>query len=93
MTEKKPAFTVLTTSSADFAPLMTAKDARYAAADKINDGTNLRTDYVPAVWIGATRRLLASSCAIFARIPVLPAKAFCKVPIRTWPIGADTRNP
>lgn len=74
-TEKKPALTVLITSSNEVAPLIMAIEARYT--ERIEGGKTFMQDTgLPAAWIGETIRLLAIIWATLAPVPVLPANAF-----------------
>lgn len=46
-----------------------------------------------AIWIGAMTSKLVASIPSFAPGPLRPANILCIVLTRTWPRGAETRNP
>jgi hypothetical protein len=92
MTVIKPALMVCFISFTDLAPEMIAMQARYTADHEFNQQQRGRIapprHDAPTVWIGATMRLLASTCA-----SLRPANVRCKRPTRTCPSGADTQKP
>ena len=46
-----------------------------------------------AIWMGAMTSMLVASIPSFTAGPVRPAKTLCMVLTKTWPRGAETRNP
>lgn len=102
ITFPKPAFTVFETSSTDFAPLITAMHARYAArlvSSHAQSRSRVQHAVAPGhtnsqkIWMGATMSWLASSMPRRAVSPDLPAKARWSAFTSVCDMGADTRKP